>query len=134
MLLSEFLDHSEAGAHLLEVESDRGFLTITGVSCWTFILHDFVWRGPAFLTAHWTLGDHADVSFDVQCSVAGNPIPSLEFLFTLPSAVLPYLVPKVRRYGDHTSGVPQQPKAVITACSSHQHFMQAGFKAVQSAS
>lgn len=31
MLLSEFLDHSEDGAHLLEVESDRGFLTITGV-------------------------------------------------------------------------------------------------------
>ena len=33
MLLSEFLDHSEDGAHLLEVESDRGFLTITGVPC-----------------------------------------------------------------------------------------------------
>ena len=45
MLLSEFLDHSEAGAHLLEVESDRGFLTITGGSSQAasiFTLHDFV--------------------------------------------------------------------------------------------
>lgn len=30
MLLSQLLDHSDGGAHLLEIESDRGFLTITG--------------------------------------------------------------------------------------------------------
>lgn len=91
-----------------------------------FSLHDFVWRGPAFPKAHWTLGHHADATFGVQCSIAGNPTTSLRLDLAICSTSQTLLstqmyrgkvtIPQVSHNNPEQSSLP----AVLTSTSCRQ--------------